>query len=159
MSQKNRISASVSAEDKATVLANITSIQNTLSHMLTHSLEADDRRAMIKMGDKTVAFVQKSLDYAGNNPKIVPSYLDLEEANKDLKLSQDLQPIYNQLKALTTAIEDALMICGSEAYDAALIFYNAAKGAARSNIPGSEAILEDLQHRFPRKQAKAAPKN
>jgi len=77
------------------------------------------------MGDKSISFVQKALDYAGSNPALVPAFLDLAEAKKDLALSADLHQLYNQLNALATAVEDALLLAGSEAYDGALIFYNA----------------------------------
>ena len=108
------------------------------------------------MGDKSISFVQKALDYAGSNPALVPAFLDLAEAKKDLALSADLHQLYNQLNALATAVEDALLLAGSEAYDGALIFYNAVKGSARSNVPGSSAILQDLQQRFPRVTKKPA---
>jgi len=47
------------------------------------------------------------------------------------------------------------MVAGSEAYNAALVFYNSAKGASRVNVPGSEAVYNDLQQRFAVKTKKA----
>jgi len=158
MSQANKISAVISDEDKQNVQNNIKSIQTMLASVLMHSLTADDRHTMVKMGDKSVAFVQKALDYASKNPTLVPSYLDATEAEKDFKLYADLQSIYNQLGTLFTSVEDALMICGSEAMNGALIFYQSLQGAVRSNVPGSEAILEDLKQRFPKKSSKAGTK-
>jgi hypothetical protein len=40
------------------------------------------------------------------------------------------------------------MVAGSEAYNAALVFYNSVKGASRVNVPGSEAVYNNLQQRF-----------
>jgi hypothetical protein len=50
-----------------------------------------------KMGDKTLAFVQKALEYAEANPTLVPAYLDIAEAKKDFSLSQDLNLMKIQL--------------------------------------------------------------
>lgn len=41
------------------------------------------------------------------------------------------------------------MLVGSEAYMSALMFYNAAKDAARHNVQGAKAVVEDLKKRFP----------
>ncbi|WP_153796601.1 hypothetical protein [Foetidibacter luteolus] len=101
------------------------------------------------MGDKTVSFVQKALEYAKSNPTMVPNYLDIAEAERDLKLSLDLQTIHNLAGTITLSIEDAMMICGSEAYNVALLIYKAVQGAAKGNVPGSQAILDELKQRFP----------
>jgi hypothetical protein len=41
------------------------------------------------------------------------------------------------------------MTAGSEAYQAALIFYNSAKVAASQGIQGAKAVYEQLKKRFP----------
>ena len=51
-----------------------------------------------------------------------------------------------------------MMMAGSEAYNAALVFYNSAKGASRVNVPGSEAVYSDLQQRFAVKPKKTETK-
>jgi hypothetical protein len=80
------------------------------------------------------------------------------EARKDYALSRALTSIEQEVSTLLRSIEDANMIAGSEAYDAALVFYNAVKGASKGNIPGSQAIYDDLSQRFPRGGVKKAAK-
>jgi hypothetical protein len=41
------------------------------------------------------------------------------------------------------------MIAGSEAYQAALMFYKSVKMAAAQDIPGAKAVYEELKTRFP----------
>lgn len=156
MSQDNLLSASISAADKTTINTNIANVTTTLGAILSISLTADDRKNMLKMGDKTLAFVQKTITYANQNAALVPVFLNLPEANKDLQLADDLNDIYKALLTLITSVEDALMISGSEAYNAALIFYASVKGAARSNVAGSQAIYDDLKQRFPNRVKKEA---
>jgi len=88
----------------------------------------------------------------------VPSYLDVPEAKKDFALAHDLYGILQQINTLQRAVEDTMMVAGSEAYDAALIFYNSVKGASRVNVPGSEAIYNDLHQRFAVKPQKTVAK-
>jgi len=152
MSKKNQISAAITTAQSTAVLESISSINESLKHVLTINLTGDDRLGMLKMGDKTLAFVQKALEYASQHESLRPSFLDLPEAKKDYELAAGLQVIKQGLGALLRAVEDSQMIAGSEAYDAALIFYNSVKGAARSNIAGAQAIENDLKQRFPRRK-------
>ena len=46
------------------------------------------------------------------------------------------------------------MVAGSEAYQAALMFYNAVKAAAAQDIPGAKEVYADLKARFPRVKRK-----
>lgn len=156
--QNNLISAIISAADQASVISDITDMQTKLAAVLIFNLTPKERKEMLKMGDKTLAFVQKALEYADANPSIVPAFLNLDEAKKDLALAQALYIIYQKLGVFTRAVEDAMMLSGGEAYDAALVFYAAAKGATKNNVAGSQAIYDDLKERFPRK-TKATAKN
>ena len=42
-------------------------------------LTPDERKAMLRMADKTVSSVQKTSEYAINNPAFVPALVDLAE--------------------------------------------------------------------------------
>ena len=158
MPQENLISTTIPAETLAAINTNLAEINTALANTLLFNLTADERKSMRVMGDKSIAFVQKALEYADNNPALMPPYLDLIEAKKDLTLSHDLYGILQQLNTLQRAVEDTMMVAGSEAYDAALIFYNSVKGASRVNVPGSEAVYNDLQQRFAVKPQKTVVK-
>ena len=127
MAQENRISAIMAEADKTFITKSIADIKSRLGNVLIISLTPAERKRTLKMGDKTLAFVQKALDYASQNPGLVPAYVDVSEANKDYALTHDLYIILQQMYTLTSAMEDAMLISGSEAYAAALIFYNAVK--------------------------------
>lgn len=45
-----------------------------------------------------------------------------------------------------------MMVTSSEAHEAALVLYNAVKGAHRSNVAGTQDIFKDLKQQFPRKR-------
>lgn len=148
MSQENLISTEISAAIAADIIEKLNAVNTALGSILLFNLTGQDRLELRKLGDKSLPFVEKALEYASNNSALVPTYLDLVEAKKDLKLTQDLSNILKQVSTLNRAIEDTLMVAGSEAYDAALVFYNSVKGASRVNVPGSEAVYNDLQKRF-----------
>ncbi|HRZ96429.1 MAG TPA: hypothetical protein P5084_02655 [Paludibacter sp.] len=158
MSQENQVSITIPAEALADVFTKMNALSAVLVNYLLFNLTPSDRLEINKMGDKTLAFVQKALEYAENNPSLVPVYLDITEAKKDFALSRDLNNILKQVSTLQRAIEDTMMVSGSEAYNAALVFYNSVKGASRVNVPGSEAVYNDLHQRFAVKLKKTEAK-
>ena len=149
MSLNNRISIEITADQSAAIAAAFEQLKTALAPVLVINLTAEERKSMLKMGDKTLAFVNKTLEYAAQNPNLVPSYVDLAEARKDNELTADIYGIFQQLSTLLRAMEDIGMVAGGEAYEAALVIYHSIKGASRSNIPGIQAIYDDLKQRFP----------
>lgn len=157
MSLSNRISTEITTGQSAAISAAIEALKAALAPVLVVSLSAEERISTLKMGDRTLAFVGKTLEYATQNPTLVPGYIDLSEAKKDNELASHIYTIYQQLSTILRGIEDTGMVAGSEAYEAALIIYYSIKGASRSNVPGTQAMHDDLKQRFPRSGKRVDP--
>ena len=154
---ENQISITISEEAVANINKAIATINENLPDLI--NLTVDDRHQLPKMGDKTIAFVNKSFEYASQNPNIVPSFLDLTEFAKDTAVVTSLKRILMPLEQLNEKLSDTNLLAGSEAYMAALVFYNAVKGAAKAGQPGMKNIYDDLQSRFPGRGGNKATKN
>ena len=109
---------------------------------------------MLKMGDKSRAFVQKTMELVKQNQDFLPRSFDVEEMQKDVNLFNDLYPILLSLQQLNERVEDTLMVVGSEAYAAALVAYRYAKDANMG--AGLDGVLDDIGRRFARKSSKTA---
>lgn len=144
---ENRISVAISAEAIANIMAAIATIEQNLPTLV--NLTADERKSLPKMGDRTLAFVGKALEYTKQNPQVVPNFLETAEFNKDVDAVTALNKVLIPLHQLTEKLDDTSMLAGSEAYMSALVFYNAVKGAAKAGVPGMKTIYDDLQSRFP----------
>ena len=155
MSTTNRIDITIPAEVIASVQTKLQEIRTALQPYL-FTLSADDRRSSAKLGDKTVAFVQKSLDYSGTNPQYAPVYFSKQELEHDFTVVQALQPINGLLQQLASDVDDTVTLAGSEAYVQSLVYYGAIKNAAHTGQPGAKPIYEDLSQRFPGSK-RAAP--
>jgi hypothetical protein len=118
------------------------------------SLTPEERRDLPKMGDKTLSFVEKAQDYVHQYPTLCPPYLNLTGFDTDMTDATGLRKVHIAAKQLSDNIDDTAMIAGSEAYQAALIFYSAVKAAAAQNIPGAKQVYDDLKARFPRVKRK-----
>ena len=117
-------------------------------------LTADERRDLFKMGDKTVATVQKTQSYVETNPEFSPAYMDVREFNSDVTVVNQLKPIEDLVQQLGVDVSDTRMLAGSEALQQALFYYGQVREADSKGVPSSRAIYEDLQPRFSRKRAR-----
>jgi hypothetical protein len=119
-------------------------------------LTPDERRSMLVMGDKTLGFVEKAYEFAQQNPTLVPAYLDMAEFGIDKADATGLRTLLNTAQQVVEGIADTEMAAGSEAYHAALVFYNSVKVAAAQDVYGAKAVYDELKKRFPGSKRKSA---
>jgi len=149
---ENRVSAVLSQDDRDAVLAAIEIIHAKLPFLI--GLTPDQRRAMLKLGDKSAAFVNRAAEVAGQHTDLLPPAFDLTEWQKDAALLQALNSIEVALNPLSEAIDDTLMVVGSEAYASALAAYQYLKAG---NQGGQlDGLLDDLGQRFAKRTAHKA---
>ena len=153
MNNENRISFDIPAEDLEAIKVAIKVLQDKLLPRLV-TLSVDERHTLTKMGDKNTAFVEKCKEFIEQNPALAPQYIDLEEMKVDLEAVETLRYLENPIAQISSAIDDSMMLSGSEAYVAALAFYHNVKGATRMNVPGAKNVYEELKKQFTRKSKK-----
>ena len=154
MSIENKHTVSIPPDILAQAQTHIDAAIGLLSPYVL-ALTSEERHDMPKMGDKTLSFVAKAKDYAHHYPHLCPSYLDLAKFDTDMLDAVGLRTVHISAKQLSDNIDDTIMIAGSEAYQAALVFYNAVKAAAALDIPGAKEIYNDLKSRFPKIKRKS----
>ncbi len=113
------------------------------------SLTPDERKTMLRMADKTVAFVQKTAEYATNNTDFVPGFVNLAELKQDTAGMAALAPLRQQFEQLAYDLDSTVMTAGSEAYGNALTVYGNIKFLAKNKQPGAQTAYDDLRVRFP----------
>jgi hypothetical protein len=113
------------------------------------ALTPSERHELPKMGEKTISFVEKAFDFAQQNPNLLPPYLDMAAFGTDFEDAHGLWTLVNSIRQLEENASDTEMTAGSEAYQAALVFYKSVKMAAAQDVPGTKAVYEELRTRFP----------
>jgi len=155
MATQNLLSAALPAADKTTVQTAIQTINAKLPFLI--SLTSEERRGGVKLGDKSVAFVGKAINYAQANPTLVPGYVNMVEIVKDYNMQKDLIDIQQWMASLLQKIEDTQQEAGVEAFNSILAFYQAVRVASEKDVPGARAIYTDLNQRFPGRKVKVIP--
>jgi hypothetical protein len=123
------------------------------------TLTPEERHDLYKMGDKSFTFVEKSHDYAIENPRLVPFYLDMPSFTVNFNDAHGLWPVRNDAQQVFEMIDDTTMAAGGEAFQAALVFYSSVREAAHRDVPGAKAVYDELKKRYPgHKQPKTEDK-
>lgn len=153
MSTKNQISVEIPASVITEVAQKLQDCKTLLAPYL-QALTVEDRKSLFKMGDKTVATVQKVKSYLETNAEFAPNYMDKTEFLKDEAVVSALTPIGNLATQLATDVQDTITLAGSEALVAALLYYGTTKEASDKGVATAKPIYDDLSQRFSRKSSK-----
>jgi hypothetical protein len=121
------------------------------------NLTPDEIKGLSKMGDKSIPFVEKGLELAERYPQYCPPYLDLTELRKDVTLAKRLRKLLNILEPLVEKVQDTYYAVGSEAFVATRSFYRSVQTAAKTNVPGSNSIADEMAKRYARKSKNSTP--
>lgn len=144
MSYQN-ISASVAAADLAAVKAAIATINSKLPFLI--ALSNEERKKLVKMGPKSLEFVQDCRSIAQNYPDVLPASFNSAEFGKDADLARSLSEINMLLKEISEKIGDTSLAVGSEAMRNSLEVYEYVKTASKRR-PGLKTVSEQLSQRF-----------
>lgn len=143
----NRISTAIPQEVIAQVKDQLNNIKTLLQPYL-QSLTTEQRRDLPKMSNKSLSFVSKVNDYCHNNAEFCPSYFSREELEKDFAVAAALGPVHDLCEQICMNMDDTIMLAGSEAYTASLIYYGSVQMAAKTGQANAKPIYEDLHERF-----------
>lgn len=151
----NKISIEVPASVAKTVNDAMDTIQTALKPYLI-ALSDEDRSGMLKVSDKTVAFVSKANEYAnGSFKNITEPFVDLAEYKKDTNAMELFNTLNNKISTLQRGMEDTAMLAGSEAFEASLMVYASLKMGVRNGTPGAQEAYNELSKRFVKRKAAA----
>ncbi|BAY10397.1 hypothetical protein [Calothrix sp. NIES-2098] len=139
------ITGSLSPQDIQEIKAALQTIQKKLPFLIT--LSNEERRRLLKMGDKSLAFVNNSVTAAQSNREILPASFDVEELVRDYQLASALTELLTSMRQITEQVDDTLLAVGSEAMSSSLTVYDYVKTAAKKT-PGLKTVAEQLGERF-----------
>ncbi len=139
---ENKTDVTLTPENREIIFQAIKDLRAGMPFLI--KLSEDERKSSQKMDDGCKLFVQKSFEIAGNNEGIDPGSGLLKRAPNDFDLYMFLSSVENQLLQLLEMVADTKLMAGSEAYDIARFIYLKAKMNVKLNIPGSQAVVDEL---------------
>ena len=156
MSNDNLISIEIPQEQLDALDTAINTIKSTLEPYIV-TLSVAERKRIPKMNEKTAPFVKKAFEYAVSHPEFTPSYMEVGELKKDVDAFDILNRIGMQLEEISVSLNDTAMQAGSEAYLAALSYYNTVKRAVKDKQASAKVLFEDLKTMFENRGRSSGP--
>jgi hypothetical protein len=138
---------SVSAEQLAAINATLDTLEAQLAGLI--ELSVDDRRKLVKMGDKSEAFCRQTLIVLAQNRQMIPPSLDLAQAENDMRTLDMLRPVFERLRRLLGRADDSEMALGSDIMTTALEGYALAKVFGKGS--GLDVLREAMSARVSHK--------
>lgn len=137
--------------DKTLTPVQVAAIQTAIDALISNlpfavNLTKSERTELPNISDERLAFVTKVIDnYAPANPTLVSGFAGtLAEVQTDFTLFRQLEPFIQRLRSVIERYTDTQHVGGSEAYTFSREFYSSVQRAAENNVPGSDAIADDL---------------
>jgi hypothetical protein len=144
----NNVQIVIDAADLATMTACVTTLEG-LVQKYVKPLTPEERQGGLKLGDKSVAFAGKLMEYARLYPTRVPEGIDLAEVERDFALLTAIGPLARRLSAMGYDLESTAMLAGGDVMGAALKMYAQNQLHAQTGVPGAQAAVLEQQERFP----------
>ena len=143
--------------------AQLAAIEAALTELETQfgglvGLTIDQRKGLMKMGDKSEAFCRQTMSLLGQNPQLVPASVPVAQMQETFDALDQMRPRWQRLERLGERIADTDTAAGASIMQTALQGYALLKVSGRNQ--GLESLRETLGTRFARKpktpEAKAA---
>ncbi|KZS38705.1 hypothetical protein AWE51_14040 [Aquimarina aggregata] len=144
--ENNRVSKVLNKEEVSAIQQSINELKGTLGFL--QNLTPKERKNLPKINSANKIFAEDSIHILEGKPRWIPEALTADEARKDLKLFEQLDPIILELESLLRQMKDTQMIAGSEVYRVALSVYNLADAARKMPMEGAQSAHELLKTRF-----------
>ena len=145
MARKNRISKTLAATDRDSVLTKMDEAKTVLSFLT--NLSNEERKKLRKMGPKSVEYVKDCLNGANNFSDSLAKSFDITEFGNDVALYDMLLPIQVKVQAIAEAVKDTLMAVGSDCMEQADEVYGSLKAAAKRDA-NAKTLVEQIGRRY-----------
>ena len=155
MTNDNKISATLSAQDMTDILAAFATIKAKMPFLI--NLSPTERQRMPSISTERGGMIDTFTTEMDLHPDLIPTFVDMPELALDKALFLQLETIRACADEICEGINDTQKAVGSDMYLAYLSFYNNVKQAAKRAVVGSDAIFQNLRRFFQRGNTPPAP--
>ena len=143
----------VSAEKRTAIATALSAFSGEVQEALS-PLTAAQRKGAVRMGDGSVAFVEKAIEIGKNNPDLLRRGFDIAELERDLDSRAYLHSLELQVTQVLELVRNAVIAHGSDAMVGGLEVYASVKD---DEGEGVNALRKLLGKRFERAGHKDVP--
>jgi hypothetical protein len=130
----------VSAEKWDAIDARFVELQREVKDAVS-VISGEQRQRALRMGDGSVAFVDKALEVARQNPGLLRRSFDIDEFQRDVESRRRLHAFEMQLTQMLEQVRNAAIAHGSDAMSGALEVYASVKDDEGDGADGLRRLL------------------
>lgn len=143
----NKISLDITSAQKTAVNEAKDALANATKDFAIQ-VDKEEVKALSKLGDGRIPFVEKVSQYAVTDPQFLPPFADVPEFNMDFKTFKDVTEIVRPLQQIIDNLQNSRMVSGSEAFHFARNYYLSVQYHAKMGVPGAQTIYEELKRLY-----------
>jgi hypothetical protein len=113
-----------------------------------NTLSQAERKRLIGAGVRNYGFIDKAYDIARDNPKFLPSYIDVQEIWQDMHDFEEMRQLVMVLEKFLDLANESMLVRGNKCFHDALRVYGALKEMTKSRVPGAKSLFESLMSFF-----------
>ncbi|MBI4947924.1 MAG: hypothetical protein HY840_16155 [Bacteroidetes bacterium] len=155
----SKINITLTAAQLTAIQTAITALKAPANLPAQFNLTKDERTGLSNINNSRYPYVQRAVkNHAVANPGLVSGFAGtLAEATNDFSFFDQMENFIGQLKQIVEIYEDTQQVAGSEAYVWTRELYRNAKAAAENQVPGADAVVDDLAPMFEKASGADAP--
>jgi hypothetical protein len=114
------------------------------------NLTKEERTSLQNISDERYPFAQRGIEIHGPaNPNLVSGFAGTQaNATNDFTFYNQSETVIQKLKQIIEIVTDTQQVAGHEAYVWLRELYRQSKGAAENQVPGADAVVDDLKGLF-----------
>ena len=117
-------------------------------------MSEDQKVRSVRMGDGSIAFVEKAVEVATENLGMLPRNFDMDELLRDIESRQRLHALRLKLTRLLEQVQNAEVAHGSDAMSDTLEIYSFTKNAEGQGVDALRRLMGKRFERAPQKEEK-----
>lgn len=139
----------ITAPIKTAVQTAITQLRAQATAIGTVNVTKDEKSKLLSINDRRDPFVRRMImDHAVNVPGIVPAFVSLPNATLRYTNTLYFRSVADQMRQLAEMFEDMSFNEDVPCYRDFRHLYATAKLGANNNLPGADAIVDDIAPLF-----------
>ena len=153
----NKIDITFTAPQEAAINTAISDINTNFP--FAQNLTEDEKKQYPTTDNARLPYVKRTVEiHAPNNPNLVSGFAGtLLNARNDWTLFNQIENFKQQLFSLIEKLAETQDVAGAELYAFMREVYAMAKRAAANNVPGAQAVVDDLAPLFENQGPQAPP--
>ena len=150
----SNINITLTPKQVAAIQAAIDALKNPANMPVQFNLTKGERGSVPNISNERYPYVQRTVQiHAPNNPVLTNAVAGLGvgtlgEATNDLTFYDQMKSFILQILQVAEIYKDTQQVAGGEAFNWMSEFYKYAKQAALNQVPGADAVVDDLKTLF-----------